>query len=77
VSEQPEQPPSFPLSPDELHRLEEIARSQYPSDMINTAIEAIAGIHVRWYKAWQAAGAPEHRAAEWAGIMIATQHRQS
>lgn len=61
--------PEFPLSPEELHRLEELARMPEPAAGI---VGALAAAHVQWYRAWQAAGAPEQRAAEWTGIMIGT-----
>lgn len=68
MSEQQGQGPQF--SPDDIRRqLEEMSRELAPG-MTATAIEAIAGIHAQWYFAWQAAGIPEHRAAEWAETMI-------
>jgi hypothetical protein len=69
--QQPE--PGVPLNPDELRRLEEMVRDTANTpDMMGAAIETIAGMHARWYFAWQGHGVPEPRAAEWAGIMIGT-----
>jgi hypothetical protein len=70
----PEQGP--PLEPDDLRRLEEMVRDAgNMPDMTGSAIEAIAGIHARWYFSWQAAGVPEARAAEWTEVMLAGQFR--
>jgi hypothetical protein len=33
-------------------------------------ISSMAALHAAWYQAWQAAGVPEHRAAEWTGILV-------
>lgn len=64
----PEQDPL--MDPAELRRLEEALRAVPSQAVMSDMIEQIAGIHARWYQAWQEAGVPERRAAEWAGIMI-------
>jgi len=70
MSEMPPEP-GIPLNPDELRRLEEMVRDASDApDMMGTAIETIASMHARWYFAWQAAGMPEHRAAEGFTAMI-------
>lgn len=67
MSDQPDTPPG----PDDLHRLEEMVRDAANApDMMGAAIETIAGMHARWYFAWQASGVPEQRAAEWASVMV-------
>ena len=72
---EPSPEPGPPLGPEELRRLEEMVRGGNMPDMLGTAIETITGVHARWYFSWQAAGVPEHRAAEWAEIMIMAQFR--
>lgn len=60
-----------------LHRLEDMVRDAANApDMMSAAIETIAGIHARWYFAWQGHGVPEQRAAEWAGLAIAASFGQ-
>jgi hypothetical protein len=77
MSEQMPEPGS-PLGPEEMRRLEEMIRDTANApDMMGAAIETIAGIHARWYYAWQAHGVPENRAAEWAGVMIDALFRTS
>lgn len=63
--------------PDDMQRiLEEMAAQPGNApDFMTTAIEAMAGVHARWYRGWINAGVPEPRAAEWAGIMIAALFR--
>ncbi len=59
--------------PDEVQRiLGSIFQGDSAPDFTSAAIEMIASAHVKWYRAWQAAGAPECRAAEWTGILIAS-----
>jgi hypothetical protein len=63
--------PGPPLDPEELRRLEHMAREAgNMPDFAAAAIEAITAVHAQWYRSWQAAGIPVHRAAEWTGIMI-------
>jgi len=65
VSEQPD--------PDEVQRiLSGIFQGDSAPDFTAAAIETVASAHVQWYRAWIAAGAPECRAAEWTGILIAS-----
>lgn len=54
-----------------MRRLEEMVRDAANApDMMGAAIETVAGMHARWYFAWQAHGVPEPRAAEWAAEMV-------
>ena len=73
-----EQPEGFPVPPEEVQRiLAEMAQPGNTPDFMSAAIEAITILHARWYTGWIAAGVPEPRAAEWAGIMIAAQFHPS
>jgi hypothetical protein len=70
MSEPP--PEGFPpLDPEAFRRMEEAFRQAGGlPDFVTTAIETIAGVHAQWYRAWQEAGVPECRAAEWTEVMI-------
>jgi len=69
-------PEGFGLGPEELRRMDEVLGEigNLP-DFMGAAIEAIASAHAQWYRAWQAAGVPEPRAAEWVTVMIAAMAR--
>jgi len=70
LSEPP--PEDTPLDPETISRLLEEMATQPDNapDFMTSAIEAMAGVHARWYRGWIAAGVPEPRAAEWTGILV-------
>jgi hypothetical protein len=68
-------PDDFPLSKDEMRELMAEAIRSASDESMSSAITAVAQVQVQWYRAWLAAGAPEPRAAEWAGILVASLFR--